>query len=87
MYWSSRNPTDITRPLAVSCTRSRTSAKAGERRSTRPTWLVTPASATVAAMARAPARSVASGFSQNTARPRAAAASTRRRCSDVQVQT
>jgi hypothetical protein len=86
MNWSSRNTTLITRPLAGSAARWRSRLNAGEWRSTSPTWLTTPARSTAAAMARAPGASVASGFSQNTARPRSTAASTSRGCSEVHVQ-
>ncbi len=86
MYWSSWSMTLMTRPLVGSVINLRIQQKAGEKRSTSPTWFTTPASRTTSAIRTAPARSVARGFSQKMARPRAAAISTRRGCSDVQVQ-
>ena len=58
------------------CTRSRSARKTGALRSTRPHWLGHPGAATASTSAAAPARSRSSGFSQNTARPAASAAST-----------
>ncbi len=86
MNWSSRNTTLMSAPASAAVMTWRSQRKAGERRSTSPTWFVTPAVATVPAISRAPARLVASGFSQKIARPRSAAALTSRGCSDVQVQ-
>ena len=44
MYWSSRNTTLIGRPLLGSAANAFSIPNAGEWRSTRPTWLTTPAS-------------------------------------------
>ena len=63
-------------PSSPPATTSASARNTGADRSTRPTWAGTPADATMAASASAPARSGARGFSQNTARPRATAAST-----------
>src|SRR2546423_922387 len=87
MNWSSRNTTLIGRPLAGSAAIALSMPKAGECRSTSPTWLTTPARSTESFMARADSRSIANGFSQKTGSPRAAAASTRRGCSAVHVHT
>src|ERR1019366_4817860 len=74
-------------PSWCEASRSRRARNTGSERNTRPTWAGTPALATVAASAWAPARSGASGFSQNTAQPRAAAASTTAPCAAVGVHT
>ncbi len=56
-------------------------------RSTRPTWLMTPAAVTVSTISSTNGADTAKGFSQNTALPAAAALATSRGCSLVQVVT
>ena len=87
MNWSSRNTTASTSPARGSRTRCRSQRNEGRNRSTRPTWFATPAVSTASTMRPTVAASGASGFSQNTATPAAAARSTRRACSAVQVHT
>ena len=87
MYWSSRNTTESTRPARGSASRCLTKRNGERKRSTSPTWFVTPAFSTVATMRSAIGAFTASGFSQKIALPRAAAFSTRRGCSEVQVVT
>jgi len=77
----------MTRPAAGSASSWRTRVNAGDRRSTRPTWLMTPAASTIVARASAWSRSGASGFSQNTALPAATARATASWWAEVQVQT
>ncbi len=86
-YWSSRKTAAMGRPSSPDRTRSRRARNTGADRSTRPAWAGTPASVTTSVRARAPARSVANGFSQKTARPAVAAASTAWPWAEVGVQT
>src|SRR6056297_2059647 len=85
MNWSSRNDTASRRPARSSVSNSFAYGNWGTNRRIKPTWLTTPAASTASAIRVADAASNASGFSQNTATPRCAAAATSRSCSDVQV--
>ena len=84
MYWSSRNITLMTRPLAGSAIRVRNQQKAGEKRRTSPTWLTTPARRDDLGHGRGPGQIGGQGLLTEDGQPRAAAMSTRRACSEVQ---
>jgi hypothetical protein len=85
-YWSSRNTAAIGRPKVPDATSSRSARNTGAERRTSPDCAGTPAAATASTSHCAPARPVASGFSQKIGRSARTAASTALRWATVGVQ-